>query len=115
MLAFSSIAVLLSAIRITHSAPIENPSLPYDPYNCGYVRTRWNSSVVAGIFALEGCAPFYYNETIGDYQDAFAYTLVAEDCSKNASVPQYTGSTDRWHEPLFAEPRPTWYNCYESS
>ncbi|KAF2622123.1 hypothetical protein BU25DRAFT_463082 [Macroventuria anomochaeta] len=95
-----------------------------DPYNCGYVRTRWNSSVVAGIFALGHCEPFYYNETIGAYQDAFAYTLyggctcrfysLAEDCSENVSVPEYTAPTDRWREPLFAEPKPAWYNCYEN-
>ncbi|UPX10625.1 uncharacterized protein EKO05_0001271 [Ascochyta rabiei] len=124
MLVASFVAALLSAVEVTYSAPIEGSSPPSDPYNCGYVRTRWNSSAVAGIFALESCTLFYYNETIGNYQDAFAYTLyggctcrfysIVEDCLKNAPVPQYTGSTDRWHEPLFAEPRPTWYTCHES-
>ncbi|KAF1924502.1 uncharacterized protein M421DRAFT_8804 [Didymella exigua CBS 183.55] len=95
-----------------------------DPYNCGYVRTRPSSSVVAGIFALNKCEPIFYNETISDYQDAFAYTLyggcscrfytLEEDCSISSPVPVYTGSTDRWREPLFADPRPTWYNCHES-
>ena len=69
------LAAFMSAIQMTHSAPVENPTTATDPYNCGYVRTRWNSSVIAGIFALDNCEPFYYNETIGGYQDAFAYAL----------------------------------------
>ena len=75
MLATSLLTALLSAVHVTQSAPVDNLAISADPYNCGYVRTRWNSSVVAGIFALGHCEPFYYNETIGAYQDAFAYTL----------------------------------------
>ena len=139
MLVSSLLTAFLSVVQTTQSAPVDNPSMSAEPYNCGYVRTRWNSSVVAGIFAFGACEPFYYNETIGDYQDAFAYTLYggcacrfysyvlsqsygallnqdrfAEDCSKNVSVPEYTGPTDRWREPRFAEPKPAWYSCYES-
>jgi len=141
MLTTTFLTAVLSAVRITQSAPVDNLTISADLYNCGYVRTRWNSSVVAGIFALGDCAPFYYNNTIGGYQDVFAYTLYggctcrfyscvpvpgldnallsrsryAEDCSKNASVPEYADPTDRWHEPLFADPKPSWYNCHKSA
>ena len=74
ILTSSLLAAFLLAIHFTQSAPVK-PPVTADPYNCGYVRTRYNSSVVAGIFALETCTPFYYNESIGNYQDAFAYTL----------------------------------------
>jgi hypothetical protein len=75
MFALSNFVALLSAVPITLSTPIGTTAMSEDPYNCGYVRTRPNSSVVAGIFAHDACMPFFYNETIRDYQDAFAYTL----------------------------------------
>jgi hypothetical protein len=75
MLAVSALVTLLSAVSTTMSAPVDNPAISADPYNCGYVRTRPNSSAVAGIFAYDSCMPFFYNETIRDYEKAFAYTL----------------------------------------
>jgi hypothetical protein len=66
---------MLSAISPIYAAPFPHTALEADPYNCGYVRTRWNSSVVAGISAFGACTPFFFNDTINDYQDAFAYTL----------------------------------------
>ena len=74
MLANCLLTTLLSTVQITQSAPVNSPTMSADPYNCGYVHTRWNKSAVAGIFALGKCEPFYYNETTGACQDAFAYT-----------------------------------------
>jgi hypothetical protein len=74
MFAIPFLTVFLSSIRFTQSAVVISLATA-DSYNCGCVRTRWNSSVVAEIFALEVCVPFYYNETICNYQDAFSYTL----------------------------------------
>ena len=37
-----------------------------------------------------------------------------DDCVGNVVVPEYTGSTDRSHEPAFGSPRPAWYHCEES-
>ena len=75
MLALSVIVTLLSAAPTTLSAPAGIMANSTEPYNCGYVRTRPNSSAVAGIFAYDACMPFSYNETIHDYEKAFAYTL----------------------------------------
>jgi hypothetical protein len=69
------LTVMLSAISPIHAAPFLHAALETEPYNCGYVRTRLNSSVVAGISAFGACTPFFFNKTINDYQDAFAYTL----------------------------------------
>lgn len=66
---------LLSAAQLTQSMPVDTLAPLADPYNCGYVRTRLNSSAIAGIFAFDACKPFFYNETINGYQDAFAYAL----------------------------------------
>lgn len=65
----SLVVPLLTAL--TSSLPTSSP----EPYMCGYVLTRHNSSAYASISALDACAPFYYNETNQDYQDAFAYKL----------------------------------------
>lgn len=75
MIGTSLLAIFLSAAQITQSVPVDSSTISAEAYNCGYVRTRWNSSVIAGVFAFGDCVPFYYNETIGDYQDAFAYML----------------------------------------
>ena len=40
-----------------------------------YVLTERNSSSYAGLSAFESCTPIYFNQTINDYQDAFAYRL----------------------------------------
>ena len=70
------LTLLLSALPHTHGSPFAPPSpSTTTAYNCGYVRTRWNSSAVAGVFAFSACTPFFFNTTTNDYQDAFAYTL----------------------------------------
>lgn len=89
MFAQSVLATLLLAAPFTRSVPLYDLHISINPYNCGYVRTRWNSSVVAGIFAYGACKPFYYNETIGGYQDAYAYTLYGGcDCRFYSYVPK---------------------------
>ncbi|KAF3053166.1 hypothetical protein E8E11_011289 [Didymella keratinophila] len=101
------------------SAPVGNTANSTEPYNCGYVRTRPDSSAVAGIFAYDACMPFFYNETFHDYEKAFAYTLyggctcrfyssAVQGCGRDLPAEEYTGSTDRWNEPLFADPQPIW-------
>lgn len=70
----SSLLPLTSALPTTTSPSPSSSSYP-DLYMCGYVSTRHNSSAYASIFALNACAPFFYNETIRDYQDAFSYKL----------------------------------------
>jgi hypothetical protein len=46
-----------------------------EPYNCGYVLTLRNSSAYAGVYAYDSCRPIYFNQTIQDYQDAYAYHM----------------------------------------
>jgi hypothetical protein len=75
MLLISVATSLLSILPIALSAPAALPAALEDPYQCGYVLTERNSSSYAGLSAFKYCAPFYYNETISDYQDAFAYRL----------------------------------------
>lgn len=53
----------------------ENLTPVPEPYNCGYVLTASNSSSFCGLYALDRCEAFFYNDTIADYQDAFAYHL----------------------------------------
>ena len=65
-----SLIALLSTIPSTTSLP----TVP-EAYNCGYVLTRHNSSAYAGLSAFNRCEPFYYNATIKNYQEAFAYHL----------------------------------------
>ncbi|KAH6614816.1 hypothetical protein C7974DRAFT_320494 [Boeremia exigua] len=117
----SLLAALLSAAPLTQSAPVDYPQIPADPYNCGYVRPHWNVSVVAGVFAYDSCSAFFFNETLGGWQDAFAYALYGgcicrfytftEDCLGNVKVPDYQGPTDRSRESLFPGSRPSWYRC----
>jgi hypothetical protein len=46
-----------------------------EQYNCGYVLTAHNSSSYAGVYAYEECKPIYFNQTIQDFQDAYAYHI----------------------------------------
>lgn len=75
MPALSVIVALLSAAPTILSAPVGNTANSIEPYNCGYVRTRPNSSAVSGIFAYDASMSFFYNESIHDYEKAFSYML----------------------------------------
>ncbi|KAF2131800.1 hypothetical protein P153DRAFT_430016 [Dothidotthia symphoricarpi CBS 119687] len=122
MLLTSLLATLLSTVPTTLSAPVTVPvTLDNYPYQCGYARTRWNSSVIAGLSAWGTCTPFFWNATIVDYQDAFAYGIYGgcacrfylneEDCKGEVDVPVYTEPTPRWSDPFFDDPKPKWYDC----
>jgi hypothetical protein len=66
--------MLLTYFLTLLSTTLSLPTAP-DPYNCGYVLTRHNSSAYASIHAWNHCVVIYYNETIRDYQDAYAYHM----------------------------------------
>jgi hypothetical protein len=71
MLLTALLPALLSSLPPTSSLPTTTRDL----YQCGYVLTIHNSSAYAGLSAYDACAPFFYNDTISDYQEAFAYGL----------------------------------------
>jgi hypothetical protein len=66
-----TILSLLTILRITSSLPTST----HDPYMCGYVLTAYNSSTYAGLSAFGRCESFFYNKTIHDWQDAYAWKL----------------------------------------
>lgn len=65
--------LLTALLPSASAAPLTDPNP--EPYNCGYVLTEHNSSAYAGIYAHGFCEPIYYNETIRDFQDAYAYRM----------------------------------------
>jgi hypothetical protein len=67
--------LLTALLSIASSTPVATPITDLEPYNCGYVLTRHNSSAYAGLSAFKHCAPFYYNTTLGEFEVAFAYGL----------------------------------------
>lgn len=69
------LTTLTTLLPVSLAAPAA-PAAPSDPnYQCGYVLTKPNANVHAGLSALESCTPFFYNDTVADYQDAYAYKL----------------------------------------
>jgi hypothetical protein len=68
--------LLLTTLTTLLPVSLAAPAAPSDPtYQCGYVLTKPNANVHAGLSALESCTPFFYNDTVADYQDAYAYKL----------------------------------------
>lgn len=44
-------------------------------YMCGYVMTIPNDPSFAHLSAYDLCMPFYLNETISDYQEAYSFNI----------------------------------------
>ncbi|KAF1944533.1 hypothetical protein EJ02DRAFT_340781 [Clathrospora elynae] len=114
------LSVLLASLPSTLSFPASN--LPADdPYQCGYVLTEHNSSAYAGLSAFSYCSPFYYNQSISGFQDAFAYRLWggcqcefysdAEECWGVGGAPVCEGPTTEKDDVKFEKPMPMWYYC----
>ncbi|KAF1841087.1 uncharacterized protein K460DRAFT_410479 [Cucurbitaria berberidis CBS 394.84] len=114
------LTTLLSALPSTLSAPTSDFN-----YQCGYVFTKPNANVHAGLSAFNSCTDFFYNSTISDYQDAYAYKLFGgckcgfyvgwEECVSKVGGPFQEGPTrgEYWEVVNFAEPKPKWYNCFQ--
>lgn len=73
MLPTKLITTLLVTLPSIFSAPV---TVPGHDYNCGYVLTKPDENVHAGLSAFDTCNPFFYNSTIGNFQDAYAYKLI---------------------------------------
>jgi hypothetical protein len=67
--------MLLSYLLVTLASTTSSLPTAVEPYNCGYVLTLHNSSAYAGVYAYDSCKPIYFNQTIQDYQDAYAYHM----------------------------------------
>ncbi|KAH8727693.1 hypothetical protein GQ44DRAFT_611175 [Phaeosphaeriaceae sp. PMI808] len=104
---------LISKIHIVLSLAISK-----EPYMCGYVLPMRNVSLFTGLMDLQYCAPFFFNETLNDYQEAFAYSLFGrcvchsdQTCAEFIDSPIIKGPTQP-NEPVeFSSPKPKWYYC----
>ncbi|KAH7388662.1 hypothetical protein BKA66DRAFT_568987 [Pyrenochaeta sp. MPI-SDFR-AT-0127] len=113
---------LLAVLPNTLSAPVSVQG--YN--NCGFVLTKPEENVHAGLTAFDACTHFFYNTTIEDYQDAYAFNLFGgckcgfyveqNECETHVnSGPFLDGPTrgEYWETIEFAEPKPKWYNCFQ--
>jgi hypothetical protein len=71
------ITSLLGLLAIPHTiSSLPTSSSSTDPsYMCGYVLTAHNSSTYASLSAFGYCESFFYNQTIHDWQDAYAWKM----------------------------------------
>jgi hypothetical protein len=68
-------SIMLLPLLLTALLPTSFSLPTLEHYNCGYTLTRYNSSAYVGLYAHNKCVDFFYNDTIADYQDAYAYHL----------------------------------------
>ncbi|KAF2032522.1 hypothetical protein EK21DRAFT_60600 [Setomelanomma holmii] len=107
---------LTALLPVASTAPVQNRNP--ESYNCGYLLTEHNSNSYAGIYAHDYCESIYYNQTISDYEDAYAYHIFGgcgseASCMVNMDDPIYTGPTQANKAVDFAEPKPKWYICWK--
>jgi hypothetical protein len=75
IVSITSILATVNFLTLPHTTSSLPTTSTGDPYMCGYVLTRQNSSAYAGLSAFGYCEPIYYNETIHGWQDAYAWKM----------------------------------------